>query len=106
VSRRLRLQYEEIRVALEVNGFEFHASQQAMLRDYQRAPRLQLGGYVLVRVTANEAIANAATMLEGRARNSQGKDFDRAFRVTALPSPASGGLRVGRHHSDEATTTH
>jgi very-short-patch-repair endonuclease len=49
------LQYEEIRVALEVDGFEFHGSQQAMLRDYQRARRLQLGGFVLVRVTANEA---------------------------------------------------
>jgi hypothetical protein len=50
------LQYEQIRVALEIDGFAFHSSQASMLRDYQRARRLQLGGYVLVRVTAGEAM--------------------------------------------------
>jgi very-short-patch-repair endonuclease len=50
------LEFENVHLALEVDGFEFHASQAAMLRDYQRARRLQLGGFVLVRFTANEAM--------------------------------------------------
>jgi very-short-patch-repair endonuclease len=51
------LQHEEIRLAVEVDGLEHHGLTQAQFaRDYHRARRLMIGGYIVVRFTASEAM--------------------------------------------------
>lgn len=51
------VQHEQIRLAVEIDGLEHHGLTQAQFaRDYHRARRLMIGGYVVVRFTASEAM--------------------------------------------------
>lgn len=54
----LVVQFEQTRLAVEIDGLEHHGlTQSQFARDYQRARRLMIGGYVVVRFTASEAMA-------------------------------------------------
>jgi very-short-patch-repair endonuclease len=49
--------HEQIRLAVEIDGLEHHGLTQAQFaRDYHRARRLLIGGYIVVRFTASEAM--------------------------------------------------
>lgn len=51
------VEFEQIRLAIEVDGLEYHGMTQAQFtRDHFRARQLMIGGYVVVRFTANEAM--------------------------------------------------
>jgi very-short-patch-repair endonuclease len=53
----LVVEFEQIRLDVEIDGLEHHGLTQAQFaRDYYRARRLMIGGFVVVRFTASEAM--------------------------------------------------
>jgi very-short-patch-repair endonuclease len=49
-----------VRVALEIDGFEYHSSRAQVASDYHRQRRLLCAGYIVMRFTASEAMARPA----------------------------------------------
>ena len=60
---RLDLAYRDERVALEYDGYEFHANKQQWQRDIHRTRDLQQAGWHVIRVTAGDIYPNADRFL-------------------------------------------
>lgn len=60
---RLDLAYRDERLALEYDGYEYHATQQQWQKDIQRTRELQQAGWHVIRVTAGDLFPSADRFL-------------------------------------------
>ena len=60
---RVDFAWPEQRLIVEIDGFEWHATRDALRRDHARQRKLELGGWMVLRYTADEVRNNPQTLL-------------------------------------------